>query len=99
MRREYNDFDDFYQAYVQAHRQPWNRRLHLVGWIAGASLSSLAFPIAGVFAVPLGTGLGLALALAGHRFVERNESLVFRHPLWTARADLRMFRSMMTCSH
>lgn len=94
MSGEFADFEEYYRKYLQEHRHPWNRRLHLTGWVAGASVTLFALPLAGVFALPLGVGVGLALALAGHRFVEKNRSLVFDHPLWTARADLRMFRAM-----
>jgi hypothetical protein len=33
--QHFDSFDDFYRTYREAHSHPWNRRLHLLGWVVG----------------------------------------------------------------
>jgi len=91
---EFPSFERFWPHYVAEHAEPVTRRLHFVGTgllaplLAAAILHSpwwlLAAPVA-----------GYGFAWAGHFFVERNRPATFRHPYWSLRGDLRMFRLML----
>lgn len=90
-----DEFDEFYSYYLQAHSKVWNRRVHLAGWVLGAAGVAWALISFTLWAIPVSIAGGLGIALLGHAFVERNDSLVFRHPVWTSCADLRMFSDMV----
>lgn len=91
---QFTSFDDFYAYYLASHSHRWNRRVHLLGWMAGGVGIAWAFLTSTFWVIPLAPALGLLVALGGHRFVEHNDSIVFGYPLWTAFADLRMFCDM-----
>ncbi len=90
----YASYEAFWPFYVSQHRNPINRRLHYIGTtLVLASLS------AGVLASP---GWALVAPLAGYGFAwvghfgfERNRPATFTYPLWSLRADFRMFRFMV----
>lgn len=87
-------FDEFYAYYLASHSHVWNRRVHLAGWILGLALSAWGMLTSQWLATAIAAPVGLGVALLGHRFIERNDSVVFSYPWWTARADLRMFADM-----
>ncbi len=87
-------FQAFWPYYLAEHRNRLNRRLHFTGTL-------LLFPLAGLgvlhsawwfAALPL-TGYGFAWC--GHFLVEKNRPATFRYPLWSLRADFRMFFRML----
>jgi hypothetical protein len=88
-------FKEFYAYYLAAHSNRWNRRLHLFAYLVGAALAAACvaagWPLLAIISVPVGLGI----ALLGHRFIEKNDSVVFDRPIWTALADLRMFKDML----
>ena len=85
-------FEDFWPFYLREHSRPATRALHF----AGTSLVVL-IPIAAaaartwwlLLAMPVA---GYAFAWASHFAVERNRPATFTHPLWSLRADFRMWR-------
>jgi len=87
-------FDEFYAYYIAAHSNRWNRRLHLFGYVMGLALAAACFAAGWPLLAILGVPVGLGVALLGHRYIEKNDSIVFERPLWTACADLRMFKEM-----
>lgn len=91
---QFTSFEEFYAYYLASHSSRWNRRVHLLGWVVGGVGVVGALLTATLWAILLAPALGLLVALGGHRFVERNNSIVFGYPLWTAFADLRMFYDM-----
>lgn len=90
----FSSFESFWPHYVAEHAKPLTRWLHFAGTallvpvLAAAILHSpwwlLAAPVA-----------GYGFAWAGHFFVEHNRPATFRHPYWSLRGDLRMFRLML----
>ncbi|MFZ2997466.1 MAG: DUF962 domain-containing protein [Sphingobium sp.] len=89
-------FQDFWPYYLQEHARPGTRALHY----AGTSLVVLMLASAPVtphkwlaLAVPLA---GYGFAWAGHSLIEHNRPATFRYPLWSLRADFRMWFRFMT---
>lgn len=87
------DYEAFWPFYVSQHRNPTCRRLHF----AGTSLV-LACLLAGIALAPGWFALmpvaGYGFAWAGHLAFERNRPATFTYPLWSLRADFRMYRLM-----
>lgn len=84
-------YEEFWPFYVSEHMGPTTRRLHVLGTtlvlaclMAGVLLSPWWF-LAAPFA-------GYGFAWTGHFFFERNRPATFTYPLWSLRADFRMFR-------
>lgn len=86
-----DSYEAFWPYYVAEHRDLTCRRLHFVGTslvfacLALALLRSpwwlAAMPLAGYF-----------FAWVGHFGFEKNRPATFRYPLWSLRADFRMYR-------
>ena len=92
--KTFKDFDEFYAYYLASHGNVWNRRIHLAGWVLGAIGAVWAAATFNLWLIPMAIGGGLGVALLGHRFIERNDSVVFNYPVWTTCADMRMFSDM-----
>jgi hypothetical protein len=91
---EFKTFDEFYAAYLTAHRNRWNRRVHLLGWTIGLALTLYAL-VAGPWWWLLGAPAAALLAIAiGHGLIEPTHAVEFKYPLRTALANLRMFADM-----
>src|SRR5262245_8276981 len=89
-------FEEFWPYYVREHSNKLNRTLHFVGTtaamgcVAGALLTPAKFLL---FADPV---VGYGPAWFGHFFIEKNRPATFKYPLWSLRADLRMWYLMLT---
>lgn len=91
----FQTFDDFWPFYVREHSNKQNRQLHFVGTTLALGLAAgglltkrrwmlLAAPVA-----------GYGFAWAGHYLVEGNKPATFQHPLWSLRADFKMWSMMV----
>ncbi len=91
----FETFDEFWPFYLREHSDPTTRALHIVGtsiaglsllgWLASRKKSYLLLALAGSYGP----------AWLGHYAVERNRPATFDHPLWSLRADLRMYEMWM----
>jgi hypothetical protein len=93
-------FEEFWPHYVREHLHPTSRILHWIG-TSSALLIALAMLANALregtlahapYYVLAGLIVGYAFAWAGHLLFERNRPATFRHPLWSLRGDLRMWR-------
>lgn len=92
MTKTYSSFTEFWPFYLREHSKPMTRGLHYIG-------TSLVVALAG-YAVFMGEWrLLIALPIAGYFFawlahftVEKNRPATFTYPLWSLRADFRMWR-------
>lgn len=95
MAPRFESFQAFWPYYLAQHRHPVSRGLHLAG--TGLALACLGLGVmispAWLLAAPL---VGYGLAWLGHFGFERNQPATFRHPLWSLRADVKMFGLMLT---
>jgi len=83
-------FEQFWREYLEAHKHPATRGIHIAG--TAAALLGIALSIVTFDPTFLVGGIILAYAAAwlSHAFVERNAPKTFSHPAWSLRADLRM---------
>ena len=96
MADRYATFAEFWPFYLREHSRPQTRSLHYVG-------TSLVVLIA-IAAVLTGTWwLLVAMPVAGYFFawiahftVEKNRPATFTYPLWSLRADFRMWWLWLT---
>jgi hypothetical protein len=91
MAQRLSSYEEFWPYYVSEHMDPVTRRLHVFGTtlvLAALAAAVLVDPL-WLLAAPLA---GYGFAWAGHFFFERNKPATFTYPLWSLRADFRMFR-------
>lgn len=85
-------FEKFWPLYLNAHRDPRTRTLHVMGTftaLACAVIFLLTLHPAWAIAVPVSA---YAIAWLAHALYEKNRPMTFSHPLWSLRGDLRMVR-------
>ncbi len=83
MLKPIQEYHEFWPFYLDEHRHPRNRALHLLGTGAAlvlliASLATLDWRL--VVAAMI---VGYAFAWIGHFFFERNRPATFTFPLWS----------------
>jgi len=90
----YPTYEAFWPFYVSQHRNPTNRRLHFVGTslVIAALAAAVLVSLRWLLAAPLA---GYGFAWVGHFAFEKNKPATFTYPLWSLRADFRMFRFML----
>lgn len=88
-RPEIQSYEDFWPYYVSEHRDPTCRKLHFIGTslVMGMALNPLLWP-----ALPLA---GYGFAWVGHFKFEKNRPATFDYPLYSLRADFRMWRKIL----
>ncbi len=94
----FKSFDEFWPYYVGEHLNPVTRWMHFAGTTAAmATLATVG--LAAVTRKPslalLAAVMGYGPAWASHFFVEHNRPATFKHPLWSLRGDLVMWKKMI----
>jgi len=92
-RRRFSTYEEFWPFYLREHSDRVSRVLHFTG-----TNLALAAIIAGILVTPwwlmAALPAGYLFAWAGHLFFERNRPAAFTYPLWSLRADFRMWGYM-----
>lgn len=89
-------FREFWPYYLQEHARPATRALHYAGTSVVVVLLA-ALPVTRQWWIlPTLPIAGYAFAWIGHGLIERNRPATFRHPLWSIRADFRMWFRFLT---
>jgi hypothetical protein len=82
-------FKEFWPRYLRAHSLPGTRSLHYFASVIGLMSVVEAIVTRQPFLV-VGIGLGYAIAIVAHRFIERNKPMIRVSAFWGMVADMRM---------
>ena len=87
----FRSFEDFWPHYLREHAKPGTRAVHLLG--TGVGLAGVGSGVAFLSKELVLAGLvgAYGLAWTSHALVEKNRPATFTNPLWSLRADFRMF--------
>jgi hypothetical protein len=84
-------FEEFWPFYLREHSRPATRALHLAGTTLSLLIAVSAIALQRPALLLAALVCGYAFAWAGHFFVEHNRPATFKYPLWSFRADFRMW--------
>ena len=90
------NYAEFWDFYVDEHRQPLTRYLHFVGTSLGLVLLVWVVRSGNLLYLPLCFVVGYAFAWFSHFFVEHNKPASFKYPLWSFVSDYKMMFYMLT---
>lgn len=89
-----HSFQEFWPHYVLEHQSPGCRALHFIGTTLGVLAAVLALVMWNAWWLLAAPLLGYGISWLGHFLIERNRPVAFRYPVWSFRADARMWRLM-----
>ena len=92
---EFKDYQEFWPFYLSQHSKRSTRAWHFVGTgfvfvFLIAALITLNF-----WLVLLAPVTAYPFAWFSHFFIEGNKPATFGHPIWSLRADFRMYRLIL----
>jgi hypothetical protein len=91
---KFKDYEEFWPFYLSQHSKSSTRDWHFVGtsfvfiFIILAIWKNLWFLL-------LAPVVAYGIAWFSHFFIEGNKPATFGHPLWSLRADFRMYRMIL----
>lgn len=89
------NYQVFWDFYVQEHSKPLTRRLHFTGTSLGFLLLIWLIGHGLWYYFPFCLVIGYAFAWFSHFFVEHNKPATFKYPLWSFISDYKMVWLMM----
>jgi hypothetical protein len=88
-------FEEFWPFYVREHSQLANRVVHFIGSSLGLICLIETFLTGNLWLILVGLFIGYGFAWFGHFSIERNKPASFKYPLWSFRADWKMWSLML----
>ncbi len=90
-----DSFQEFWPLYLREHRRPLTRGLHFAGTTFALVTLGLCLWWKLWWGLALLPVIGYGPAWIGHFFVEHNRPTTMKAPLWSLRADLKMWWMML----
>ncbi len=92
----FTSFRDFFPYYLAEHANPTCRMLHYIGTTIATSVLIYALVTGQWLMLLLYPLIGYGFAWVGHFRFEHNKPATFKHPLWSAMGDYKMFWMALT---
>jgi hypothetical protein len=84
-------FEEFWPFYVREHSNKTSRVLHFIGTTSAMACAAGALLLGKRSLLLLAPVVGYGPAWVGHFFFEKNRPASFKYPVWSLRADLKMW--------
>jgi hypothetical protein len=91
----FKSYEDFWPFYLTQHSKPSTRAWHFVGTSFVFIFILLTLYTQNYWLLILAPVTAYALAWISHFFIEGNKPATFGHPVWSLRADFRMYRLIL----
>ena len=85
------NLQNYYEHYLQLHRNKWCRRLHVMGQLATICFVLYAF-VTNMWLLLLAPFIVYPFAWSGHYFFEKNKPAAFTNPVMAKVSDWMMLR-------
>jgi hypothetical protein len=95
METRFDNFEDFWVHYVKAHSKKGTRDLHFIGTTAALAVAAAGVLTRKRWLLLAAPTVGYGFAWAGHFLVEGNVPQTFGNPLWSFKADFRMWQMIL----
>ncbi|MBS2016451.1 MAG: DUF962 domain-containing protein [Deltaproteobacteria bacterium] len=91
---DFKTFEEFWPYYVKEHSKPATRIMHFVGTTAAMACFAGGVLTKRRWLLAVAPVVGYGPAWISHFFIEKNKPATFKYPLWSLRADFRMWGKM-----
>ncbi|MFC3886335.1 Mpo1-like protein [Bacillus songklensis] len=91
----FKDYEEFWPFYLSQHSKSSTRAWHFIGTsfvFVCILLTIFTFNFWWILLAPI---IAYGFAWFSHFFIEENKPATFGHPLWSLRADFRMYRLIL----
>jgi hypothetical protein len=96
MQQSFSSEAEFWPFYLREHSRRTTRLMHVFGTSLGFVLLILAVLTMKLGLLILALIAGYGFAWAAHLFIEKNRPATFSAPLWSLKADIRMWFYWLT---
>lgn len=96
MEHNLNTFEEFWPYYLREHARPTTRQWHFLGTSVALTCIVIVLLFGYWQVLLLGIISGYGPAWYSHFHIEKNRPATFTYPVWSLRADLKLFVYMLS---